>query len=141
MVRLLLSACSLVLACTILSPAQDQSQPTGPPKNIEAQKAPVKVPTVPVLADGTPVFLKLLDTVNAQEAKVGDPVKFMVTTNVRYRDLVVIPRETIVMGRVTKVQPARRMIEATSKPVTDKDYWNSPSKCTPLPAEPVSQGK
>ncbi len=33
----------------------------------------------------------------------------MITSNVQYRDLVVIPRETIVMGRFTDVRQARRM--------------------------------
>jgi hypothetical protein len=113
--RLLSFACAVVLACTIFSPAQDQDssaetpKPAGPPPTIEAQRAPVNVPAVPMLANGTPVFLKLLDTVKVKEAKVGDPVKFMATSNVRYRDLVVIPRETIVMGRVTEVRQARRM--------------------------------
>jgi hypothetical protein len=113
--RLLCFACALVLTCTVFAPAQDQDgsaeppEPTGPPSILEAQRAPVKVPTVPVLANGTPIFLRLLDTVKVEEARVGDPVRFMVTSNVRYRDLVVIPRETIVMGRVTEVRQARRM--------------------------------
>ena len=109
----LLSFAAVFLACSIFSVAQDQDSsaetPTGPPPSIEAQRAPVTVSADPVLANGTPIFLRLLDTVRVTEAKVGDPVKFVVTSSVRYRDLVLIPRETIVMGRVREVQQARRM--------------------------------
>jgi hypothetical protein len=113
--RLLSFAYAVVLTCTIPSLAQDQDSsaatpnPTALPPTIEAQRVPVTVPAAPALANGTPVFLRLLDTVKVKEAKVGDTVKFVVTSDVRYRDLVVIPRETIVMGRVTEVQQARRM--------------------------------
>jgi hypothetical protein len=60
------------------------------------------------LQDGTPVRLRLNRTVSSASVHVGETVDFEVTEPVIHQNYVVIPKGTVALGRVTKVEPRRR---------------------------------
>jgi hypothetical protein len=63
----------------------------------------------PVLEDGTPVKLRMAQTVSSADAHVDDKVEFEVLEEVRVSDILVIPKGGIAWGTVTEAQPKRRM--------------------------------
>jgi hypothetical protein len=63
----------------------------------------------PVLEDGTPVKLRIAQTVSSADAHVDDKVEFEVLEEVRVSDILVIPKGGIAWGTVTEAQPKRRM--------------------------------
>ena len=62
-----------------------------------------------VLEDGTPVKLRISQTVSSADAHVNDKVEFEVLEDVTIHDVVVIPKGGIAWGTVTEAQPKRRM--------------------------------
>jgi hypothetical protein len=63
----------------------------------------------PVLEDGTPVKLRISQTVSSADAHVDDRVEFEVLEEVRVADVIVIPKGGIAWGTVTEAQSKRRM--------------------------------
>src|SRR6266404_7207157 len=63
----------------------------------------------PILEDGTPVKLRIAQTVSSADARVDDKVEFEVLEEVRVSDILVIPKGGIAWGTVTEAQPKRRM--------------------------------
>jgi hypothetical protein len=63
----------------------------------------------PVLEDGTPVKLRISQTVSSADAHVDDKVEFEVLEEVRVADILVIPKGGIAWGTITEAQPKRRM--------------------------------
>jgi hypothetical protein len=63
----------------------------------------------PVLEDGTPVKLRIAQTVSSADAHVDDKVEFEVLEEVRVSDILVIPKGGLAWGTVTEAQPKRRM--------------------------------
>jgi hypothetical protein len=63
----------------------------------------------PVLEDGTPVKLRISQTVSSADAHVDDKVEFEVLEEVRVSDILVIPKGGIAWGTITEAQPKRRM--------------------------------
>ena len=61
--------------------------------------------TVP---DGTPVRLQLGETISSAEAHQGQTVPFEVSEPVVIHDLIVIPKGSVALGKVTKSEPKRR---------------------------------
>ncbi|HEY1240427.1 MAG TPA: hypothetical protein VGF16_07710 [Bryobacteraceae bacterium] len=61
--------------------------------------------TVP---DGTPVRLQLNETVSSAEAHEGQTVPFEVSDPVVIQGLIVIPKGSVALGKVTKSEPKRR---------------------------------
>ncbi|HYE73656.1 MAG TPA: PEGA domain-containing protein [Blastocatellia bacterium] len=79
-----------------------QEKPATPPANaVQADSL--------VLPDGTPVRLKLGRDLSSATEKTDARVDFEVVEDVKVRDLVVIPRGSLALGRVTLAQPKRRM--------------------------------
>src|SRR5260370_8729678 len=66
------------------------------------------------LADATPVTLRTTEALSSGAAKVGDPVPFRVTEDVKVADLIVIHRGANAWGVVTAFQPKRRKGRAGS---------------------------
>jgi hypothetical protein len=60
------------------------------------------------LQDGTPVRLRLMKTVSSADARVGETVDFEVTEPVVSQGLVAIPKGSVALGKVVKVQKKRR---------------------------------
>jgi hypothetical protein len=69
----------------------------------------VSSPAQPVLEDGTPVKLRISQTVSSADAHVDDKVEFEVLEEVRVADILVIPKGGIAWGTITEAQPKRRM--------------------------------
>jgi hypothetical protein len=62
-----------------------------------------------VLEDGTPVKLRISQTVSSADAHVNDKVEFEVLEDVKVGEILVIPKGGIAWGTVTEAQPKRRM--------------------------------
>jgi hypothetical protein len=63
----------------------------------------------PVLEDGTPVRLRLSQTVSSADAHVNDRVEFEVLEEVRVAGVLVIAKSATALGTVTEAQSKRRM--------------------------------
>jgi hypothetical protein len=61
------------------------------------------------LEDGTPVKLRISQTVSSADAHLNDRVEFEVLEDIRVADTLVIPKGGIAWGTVTEAQPKRRM--------------------------------
>lgn len=61
------------------------------------------------LEDGTPVKLRISQTVSSADAHLNDRVEFEVLEDIRVADALIIPKGGIAWGTVTEAQPKRRM--------------------------------
>jgi PEGA domain len=75
----------------------------------EGQQAAAAARRPFVLEDGTPVKLRLSQTVSSADAHVNDRVEFEVLEDVIVGDVVVIPKGASALGTVTEAVPKRRM--------------------------------
>ena len=87
----LLCSVALVVQTTPLSVAKGQ-QPTA------------TAGTSFVLEDGTPVRLRLSQTVSSADARVNDRVEFEVLEDVKVGDKVVVPKGGVAWGTVTEAR-------------------------------------
>lgn len=77
--------------------------------------APAAAPQVPALVqphtllDGTPVKLRLAQTMSSADAKVGQEVPFEVVEDVKVDDVVVLPKGATAIGTVTEANPRKSM--------------------------------
>jgi PEGA domain len=71
--------------------------------------APAQMPQAIGLEDGTPVRLRVTETISSATAHVDDRVNFDVVDDVKVGDLVVIRHGSVAIGTVTEAQPKRRM--------------------------------
>jgi hypothetical protein len=101
--------CSLLLVAqvntppaTLAAPQQSTSTPAQATSQVEACQQPC-------LEDGTPVRLRLSQTVSSADAHVNDQVAFEVLEEIKVGVVVVIPKGGIAWGTVTEAQPKRRM--------------------------------
>lgn len=62
-----------------------------------------------ILEDGTPVRLRISQTVSSADAHVNDRVEFEVLEEVRVNGVLVVPKGGVAWGTVTEAQPKRRM--------------------------------
>lgn len=61
------------------------------------------------LEDGTPVKLRISQTVSSADAHLNDRVEFEVLDDIKVADTLIIPKGGIAWGTVTEAQPKRRM--------------------------------
>jgi hypothetical protein len=61
------------------------------------------------LEDGTPVKLRISQTVSSADAHLNDRVEFEVLDDIKVADSLIIPKGGIAWGTVTEAQPKRRM--------------------------------
>jgi hypothetical protein len=92
------------------------------------------------LADATPVTLRTKEALSSGAAKVGDPVPFRVTEDVKVADLIVIHRGANAWGVVTAVQPKRRKGRAGSLDVAIRSVQLLNGDTAALRAEQHSKG-
>lgn len=69
-----------------------------------AQQSPA---TPAVLLEGTPISLKLDETLSSATAKVGQHVAFLVIEDVKIRDITVVPIGANAIGTVTVAEPKK----------------------------------
>ena len=98
--------CFLLLFQTATPPASTSK--VNPP---DAPASPnlVSACPQPCLEDGTPVKLRISQTVSSATAHVNDRVEFEVLEDVRISGVLIIPKGGIAWGTVTEAQPKRRM--------------------------------
>jgi hypothetical protein len=92
------------------------STPAFPSQNTQSSASENAAPanldsacTQPCLEDGTPVRLRISETVSSHDAHVNDRVQFEVLDQVKVDGVTVIPQGGIAWGTVTEAQPKRRL--------------------------------
>lgn len=104
--KCLSALCSVLLvfqASPVFAAASQQASTDNPGQGAAAS---VKQP---LLEDGTPVKLRISQTVSSADAHVGDRVEFEILEEVTVANTVIIPKGGIAWGTVTKAQPKRRL--------------------------------
>jgi len=107
--KYILSLLSLVV-CSLLSaqqaPATANSAPESP---AQAAATPTGPPQPHTLLDGTPVKLRLSQTISSADAKVGQEIPFEVVEEVKVDDVVVLPKGATAIGTVTECNAKKSM--------------------------------
>lgn len=106
-----------LLSCLVLIPFLSAQQPAAPaPANsgsdsgaVSVTPAPPRSPQPHTLLDGTPVKLRLSQTMSSADARVGQEVPFEVVEDVKVDDVVVLPKGATAIGTVTDCNPKRSM--------------------------------
>jgi hypothetical protein len=91
--------------------AQQTPAPSVPVSAMTASVAPSSPASVSphTLMDGTPIKLRLAQTISSADAKVGQEIPFEVVEEVKVDDLVVLPKGTTAIGTVTEANPKKSM--------------------------------
>jgi PEGA domain len=97
---------ALICALLIVVPLSRAQQPTP---QVLPHPASDGSSTKFLLADGTPVKLRLKRDLSSAVAKTGDNIDFEVSEEVKVGEVVVIPRGNPAIGTVTAAESARRM--------------------------------
>lgn len=99
-----------ILCCLLLTlQANTASPPSTPQSSNKPEQNLVAACRQPCLEDGTPVRLRIAQTVSSADAHVNDRVEFEVLEDIRVSDVLVINKGGIAWGTVTEAQPKRRM--------------------------------
>jgi hypothetical protein len=107
MLSVVRSAFCLILILQTNAPAANV--PAQPPGNPQQDAKLQPAPQGPTLEDGTPVRLRISQTISSADAHVNDRVEFEVLEDVRVADTLIIPKGGIAWGTVTEAEPNRRM--------------------------------
>src|ERR1700674_627522 len=102
-IRGLLSILLLCESATVSTASPQQ----GTAKKQDQASTPMDPKTT--LEDGTPVKLRISQTVSSADAHLNDRVEFEVLEDIKVADTLVIPKGGIAWGTVTEAQPKRRM--------------------------------
>jgi hypothetical protein len=106
--RRISSALVLALSCSLLGSQQPQSP--GPADITPSKQASAATPPPPhTLLDGTPVKLRLSQSISSEDAKVGQEVPFEVVEEVKVDDFVVLPKGATAIANVTEAEHKKRM--------------------------------
>ena len=92
---------ALLLGASTVMAQNPVTNPTPEPKPAETSAV--------VLQDGTPVKLRITETISSASALVNDTVPFEVLEQIKVGDLLVIPKGSMAWGTVTKAQHKRRL--------------------------------
>jgi hypothetical protein len=99
--------------CSWLTAQQTSNSPENTPTSTPAASAtpqPAVAATAPhTLLDGTPVRLRLTQTISSADAKTGQDIPFEVIEEIKVDGTVVIPKGATALGTVTNAVPKRRM--------------------------------
>ena len=106
---------AVVVFCLVNSSSAVPQQKTTPndPKSVQVQSsAPANVPKPPlvfVLAEDTPVRIRLARTMSSKDARVDEKVDFEVLEDIKVGNVVVVERGAMAIATVTEAHPKRRM--------------------------------
>ena len=95
---------------------------------------------VRTLDDGTPVTLRISQTVSSADARVNDRVEFEVTEEVRVADTLIIPKGGIAWGTVTEAQHKRRLGRGGKLEIVMNSVRLADGETAPLRATKEAQG-
>lgn len=96
----------LSLSCCL---AAQQAIPTPDSSNSPSSAAATTIPAPHTLLDGTPVKLRLSQTISSADAKVGQEVPFEVLEDVKVDDVVVLPKGATAIASVTEAEHKKSM--------------------------------
>jgi hypothetical protein len=99
----------LALCCSLLYSQQPQGSTPNPSPTPAAQATPAAPPPPHTLLDGTPVKLRLSQSISSADAKVGQEVPFEVVEDVKVDDDVVLPKGAIAIANVTEAEHKKSM--------------------------------
>jgi len=103
-----LACCPLLLAQQSSTPAPAGTNPDSSPVTV-APPQPSRLPQPHTLMDGTPVKLRLSETMSSANARVGQEVPFEVVEDVKVDDVVVLPKGATAIGTVTDCNAKKSM--------------------------------
>jgi hypothetical protein len=98
-----------ILALSVISIAQQTTAPvtSGPaPQQVSNSS---QLPAPHTLLDGTPVKLRLSETISSADARVGQEVPFEVVEEVKVDDIVVLPKGATAIATVTEADHKKSM--------------------------------
>jgi hypothetical protein len=108
-----LGICPLVLAQQPAPPPATPADQQAPPAQVPAapatQAAPAQPPAPGTLLDGTPIKLRLSETISSAHAKVGQEVPFEVVEEVGVDHVTVIPKGSTAIATVTEAETKKSM--------------------------------
>jgi len=94
----------LLAICPLLTAQQPQPAPLVASPTQASTSAP---PPPHTLLDGTPIRLRLSQTISSADAKVGQEVPFDVVEEVKVDDVVVLPKGGTAIATVTEAEPKK----------------------------------
>lgn len=97
-----------VLSCSLIVAQQPQA-PSTAAQATPPTAAPSGPPPPHTILDGTPVKLRLTQSITSAEAKVGQEVPFEVMEDVKVDDVVVLPKGALAIANVTEAQHKKSM--------------------------------
>lgn len=108
------SAVALLASSTIclisdITLAQTQTSAPAPASAPATAQGTQATPSQLNLEDGTPIKLRLQETISSADAHVDQRVDFDVLDGVKLNDLLVIPKGSIAWGTVTEAEAKKRM--------------------------------
>lgn len=98
----------LVLSCSLIA-AQEPQAPATPAPTVAPQAASAGLPPPHTVLDGTPVKLRLSQSISSAEAKVGQEVPFEVVEDVKVDDVVVLSKGAVAIANVTEAEHKKSM--------------------------------
>jgi hypothetical protein len=127
-----LLATLLLVQVSVASPQQEIA-------NNLAQSSAILNP-VSNLEDGTPVTLRISQTVSSADAHVNDRVEFEVADEVRVAGTLIIPKDAIAWGTVTEAQHKRRLGRGGKLEIVMSSVRLADGETAPLRATKEAQG-
>jgi len=115
------------------------SSPQQVAANKQAQSSAILNP-VKTLDDGTPITLRISQTVSSADAHVNDRVEFEVVDEVRVADALIIPKGGIAWGVVTEAQHKRRLGRGGKLEIVMNSVRLADGETAPLRATKEAQG-
>ena len=95
------------LSCSLVYSQQPQTVTPGPEST--SQVVPTSPPPPHTLLDGTPVKLRLSQSISSADAKVGQEVPFEVIEDVKVDDAIVLPKGATAIANVTEAEHKKSM--------------------------------
>jgi hypothetical protein len=127
-----------LLAILLLVQTSMASPQQGIP-NSQAQSS-ATLNSVSTLEDGTPVTLRILQTVSSADARVNDRVEFEVVDEVRVADALIVPKGGTAWGTVTEAQHQRRLGRGGKLEIVMNSVRLADGETAPLRATKDAQG-
>jgi len=98
-----------LLPALLVAQQTPQAAPSATPPGSAASTQPAAPPPPDTLMDGTPVKLRISETISSASAKVGEELPFEVIEDVDVDGVHVIPKGSTAIGTVTAAEPRRSM--------------------------------
>jgi hypothetical protein len=99
----------LALVVATLAEAQNPQSPIPPQPKSTPTQVTKPAPTRPTLEDGTPIKLRLGETLSSANAHAGQTVEFEVLEEVKVADVTVVPKGAVAWATVTEAEHKKSM--------------------------------